>query len=127
MIKRESKFSITFRHWLRANAHLFDTCSFEIKQTEKDYISFSAVEDHQINYGFAIQQSDSGVLIRVQGTNGEPDYLFLKKQQSYVVIKYPEWFVGITIFNFVAERDLYKRKSLTVDRALEISTFKQKI
>lgn len=117
--KREASFGLDFRKWIEKNPMY--SSAFELKQTTTDSIPFSCVEENQINYGMATK-SDKGVLIRVQGLNGEADYLWCRNMPSYIVIKYAgKGFVFIDIETFVLERDRSKRKSLTWDRAKEIS------
>ncbi len=86
----------------------------------KEYLPFSAVEDEQINYALAIKHSEKGVLIRVVGLDGQPDFIYLRKEPAFVVIKYPSKIVMVDIDAFVEERDKVKRKSLTFERAIEI-------
>ncbi len=118
MKNKESQFGAVLRHWLRANPQ--ESCTIEIKQTETDSIPFSSVKQHQLNYSMAIT-SDNGVLIRVQGGNGEPDYVYLRKLKAYIGIKYPAGFVLIDNIVFMKEKELSKRKSLTWDRAKKIA------
>lgn len=118
-MKREADFGIRFRHWLRANP-TFST-AFELKQTIGPSIAFSALEDHQAVYLQAIK-SDKGVLVRVQGTVGEPDYIYLRNTPASVVIKFPREFSIIDIDTFLFEKKKSSRKSLTMLRAREIST-----
>jgi len=118
MRRREASFSIAFRHWLRANPQ--DTCAFEMKQTTTDSLPFSALKDHQENYLCAVQ-SNTGALIRVQGTVGEPDYVYLRNTPAYVVVKYPGAFHVIPIDAWIAEKNSSPRKSLTSSRAKEIA------
>ena len=97
------------------------TAAFELKDTRgANSLPFSSVEDHQINYGDAIE-SDTGVFIRVQGTNGEPDYIYLRGEPSYIVIRYPDYFCIITLDAFKAEKKTSTRKSLTGERAVQIA------
>lgn len=119
--KREAQFGVLLRHWLRANP--IPTCALELKQTASDSLPFGAVESHQLDYAEAISTSDTGVLIRVQGVNGEPDYLWLRKEPAYMVIRYPNCFALIAIKTFIVEKNLSVRRSLTSKRAKEISTF----
>lgn len=118
----ESKFAQVFRHWLRANPQV--TCAYEIKQTNKDSLPFSAVEQHQLDYLEAISGS-KGVLVRVQAVaGGEPDYIYLRGVNACVVIFFSRTreFHIISIGTFLLERGRSKRKSLTTERAREIST-----
>lgn len=127
MIKRESKFGTIFRHWFKANRNKFgDKCHFELKQTIGHSISFKCIENHQINYALALS-SDTGVLMRIMGTNGEPDFSFNRKADTYIVIRYYGCFVVILIPDFLNEMKMSKRKSLTRKRAIEISAFYQSL
>lgn len=119
MRKREADFGVLFRHWLKANPR--HSCAFELKQTTKKSIPFSCLEDHQIDYLQAIKGS-KGVLIRVQGTNGEPDYIYLRNCPAKVVLKFPKVFHLIDIDAFVLEKSRSKIKSITSERAEQIST-----
>lgn len=118
-MRKEAAFGMLFRHWLKKNP--LETATFELKCTSTDSIPFSCIEDHQIDYGLAVDESDKGILIRVQGVSGEPDYVFLRHIPAYVVIRYPKSFHIIRILTFCHERDRSKRKSLTEDKAKEIS------
>lgn len=120
MKRREANFSVVFRHWLRANP-MRTTCAFEVKQTTKDTISFGCVEDHQLTYLEAIGVSPKGVLTRVQGTNGEPDYIYLYRDAVFIVIKFPKFFCLIYLAEFMDEKESSKRKSLTEKRARQIA------
>lgn len=121
---KEADASIKFRHWLEKNP-LF-TSSFEMKQTSANSIPFLAVEESQLNYGLAIRNK-KGVLIRVQGTNGEPDYIYLKEEPSFVVVKFPKSFEIIAIPVWIKESQESKRRSLTNIRARQLSTYSIKI
>lgn len=118
--QREATSSIDLKHWIEKNQKF--TCALEVKDSAgKDSIPFSVVADKQIAY--ANQASGpKGAWIRVQGVNGEQDYIWLINTPSYIVIKYPKCFCIITIGNFLFEKEKSKRKSLTLERAREIST-----
>ncbi len=119
MKHQESKASILFRHWIKANPRI--SGSYEIKDSRgKSSISFSEITQQQLDYGLAIK-SKKGVFIRVQGVNGEPDYIYLRNAPAYIVIKYPQQFSIIDIEAFILEKERSKRKSLTADRARAIS------
>jgi len=119
MKKKEADFGILFRHWIKANPQY--SSAYELKQTTKDNIAFSCLEDNQINWLQAIK-SQKGAFIRIQGTNGEPDYIYLRNVKSWIVIKYPQVFYIINISDFLREKKKSNRKSLTSERAREIST-----
>lgn len=120
----ESKFGILFRHWLRANPQY--TCAYELKQTKGNSIAFGELKDHQQAYLEAVR-GDKGVLVRVQGTGGEPDYIYLRNCRACVVVKYPHSFEIIDIGTWVLEKRKSTRKSLTSARAREISAVSVKI
>lgn len=120
-IKREVKFSITFHQWIRANPPK-ETCHFELKQTPTDSIPFNCLEQQQLDYGTAIKSSPKGILMRNMGGNGEPDYSYLYRDPVFVAIKYPGFFCIILIEEFLKEKAVSKRQSLTGQRAQEIST-----
>lgn len=124
MKKLESKFGTLFRHWIRANPPR-ETCHFELKQTTKNSIPFSCVEQHQLEYGEAIKDSPKGVLMRNMAGNGEPDYSYLYRDPVYIVICFPGAFYIIPLARFLAEKATSKRKSLTSDRAAVICTASQ--
>lgn len=118
--KREADFGILMRHWLRANP--LYTCSLEAKQTTTDSIPFSDVSPAQIDWALAIE-SQQGVLLRVQAVaEGMPDYIYMRNETAYIVIKYPDFFCLIRIGVFVLESKASKRRSLTSARAREICT-----
>lgn len=119
MKKREADFGVLLRHWLKANPR--HDCALELKQTSGSSIPFSCLEPQQIDYLQAIK-SDKGVLIRVQGVNGEPDYVYLRNAPACVVIKFPKEFHLIDIDTFVMEKKRSIRRSLTNARARDIST-----
>ncbi len=121
MIKREAKFGIYFRKWLKA--HPMRSAMFELKQTTSDSIPFSSVKEHQLNWLLAAK-SGHGALYKppdFQGVSLPCDYWYLRKADAWIVIKYPKVFCIINIGTFVWEKGLSKRKSLHVDRAKEIA------
>lgn len=118
--KREAKFgTYTFKEWAENNYPPVGT--YETKDTRgKDYLAFDEVKSAQVAFGYKVM-SEKGVLIRVDGHNGEADYNFYRLSQAFVVIHYPKFFCIIEIDAFVKERDRSKRKSLTGERAREIA------
>ena len=118
--QKEANFSIKFRHWLDTNPRM--TSSFEMKDTRgKNYLNYSEIKPEQINYAQAIQDNKKGVLIRVQGMAGEPDYIYLRNEPALFVIKYPKAFCIINVNNLVHEMKTYKKKSLDFSRAQAIA------
>ncbi len=119
MKKREASFGILLRHWLKANPE-FETSAFELKQTTEDYISFDCFEPGQVDWLQTIK-SNKGVLVRTRGGGGEPDYIWMKEDYAYIVIRFPKCFTIIDIDDFLNEQKISERKSLTSERAIEIS------
>lgn len=122
--KLEAKFGIRLKKWLEQNP--CSSCSIENKHTSGTSIPFSVVEEKQINYALAIS-GDRGTLIRVEGRAGEPDYIWARRMPAFIVIKYPKEFSMISIDNFLFEKKRSTRKSLTMQRAREISTITVKL
>jgi len=120
--KRESKFSLRFRHWLKAKKLDF-SATFELKDcSDKKSFAFSELAEAQENWALAISEG-MGVLMRQMGGNGEPDYTYHYKDPAYIVINFAEGFCVITIQNLLQEKATSKRKSLTYDRAKQIAHF----
>ncbi len=121
-MKQEANASIVFRHWVMSAFAELETSSFEIKQTGTNALPFNALEEHQENFSEAIRYSPKGVLIRVEsGTIGAPDYIYLKNEPAFIVVKFPKQFSIIDIDTWKLEKGRSKRKSLTADRAEAIS------
>lgn len=125
MNKREAKFGLLFRHWLKHNADRFPhSCAFELKQTTSNSISFSAVEEHQIDF-LKASNSNAGMLYKAPDDSRgiKPfDYFFMKYAAAFVVLKFPHHFDIISVHSYELERRRSKRKSLTASRSKEIST-----
>ncbi len=122
MIKRESKFTTLFRHWLMANP--LWSSAFELKQTTSDSLPFSAVQEHQIDALLAVSEGKKGLLYKAPDDSRgiKPcDLLYLRNADAYVVIKYPKFFCLIDVDTFVKEKKGNKRKSLTSERAEKIA------
>lgn len=121
---KEAKFGVLFRHWIKANPMY--SGAYELKQTTGNSLPFGVLEDHQAVYLLACK-SRKGVLIRVQGVNGEPDYVYLREAGSWVVIRFKSSFHIIDIEVFLKEKAKSQRKSLISSRAREISTYDQSL
>src|ERR1035437_270013 len=118
---KEADAGLLLRKWLKGNP--LSTCSLEVKQTGSDSIPFSAVEETQVNYGSAIRHNKEGVLIRVQGINGEPDYIYMRNEPSYIVEKFKKSVEIISVDVWILEAKKSPRKSLTYSRAKDLSTY----
>jgi len=116
---REFDFGVWLKNYTEKHPHLIST-GLETKQTTTDSIPFSVVTPKQVAFGMGAKSS-KGVWIRVQGLNGEQDYVFLVNSPSMIVIRFPKIVCWIDIETFIMERDRSKRKSLTSSRACEIS------
>lgn len=124
--KREANFTGQFKEWLLKNP--MDSSLFELKQTTSDYISFESVKDHQVKALLAASVPGDGLIFKIPDDSRSmkpADMFYLQEVRSFVVIKFPNIFVGIPIFNFLAEKKMSNRKSITSDRALEICSFSQ--
>ncbi len=122
MNRRESKFGIKFRHWLKAQKLDF-SATFELKDcSDKKSFAFSELKEEQENWALSVSEG-KGVLMRQMGGNGEPDYTYHYKDPAFVVINFKEGFLVITIQNLLMEKATSSRKSLTYERAQRISSF----
>ena len=76
---KESKASIIFRHWLKANHLKFRSATFEMKSTrDKNIFNIKELKQERINHALACK-SPQGNLMRSVGTTGMADYIFMKK------------------------------------------------
>ena len=115
----EADFGLTFRKWIRANPPKVMGEVYELKHTRgEDYLAFDAVEPEQVAYGGKIEAR--GELVRVMGSRGEPDYIWVHGP-SWIVVKYPTFWCMIRRDKWLWERNMGKRKSLTSARAREIA------
>lgn len=122
MQKREAKFGIRFRHWIKANPLPY-SATFELKDcSHKTSFPFTELKEHQQNWARAIA-SDRGVLMRQLGGNGEPDYTYHITQPAFIVINFKDGFEVINYATLELHIQKSKRKSLTHAKAKLISTF----
>ncbi len=97
----------------------------ELKDTYgKDSMLFKEVSDLQLIKCLKIKHE--GILIRntissSNGAAGIPDYSWTDKQAVYITIRYPKSWCFIDIDTFVLEKERSKKKSMTEERAREIS------
>lgn len=119
-MKREANFQTTFNHWLK-NVYK-KTAAFELKQTKTDSIPFSAVVPHQIASLEQVRHGTFVFKIPDAGYQNPFDCFCMTEMPAYVVIKYPKGVVIIPIDTFVLESKRSKRRSLTWDRAKQLST-----
>ena len=116
MNKKEANSSITFRHWIMANPQ--HTGAYEMKDTRgKKAFPLKEWKEAQRTFAEAIRYGKKGVLIRTEGVEDLPDYVYLRNEPSFVVIRYPQGFVVISGETLNYE----KGTSLSWERAIEIS------
>jgi penicillin-binding protein-related factor A (putative recombinase) len=117
---KEKDFTLLFRHWLKA--HPMYSGAFELKQTTKESILFSAVAEHQINALLAVKRGQFLYKIPDDSRGAKPfDCVYFNNGGAWVVIKYNRFFVIIDIDAFVLEQDISGRKSLQERRAQAIA------
>ena len=122
--KREANFTTHFKKWLET--HPMESAVFELKQSQTDSMPFNAVKEHQINALKCATIPGAYLLYKIpDDSRGQKpcDLVYFNDARAFVVIKYPQGFVGITIFNFIAEREISTRKSLLYSRAVDIASF----
>lgn len=120
-MKREAKFTVLFRHWLRYS-HI-EVAAFELKQTTTDSIAFDAVKQHQVDALLAVRNDRFIYKIADDSRGVKPYDMFIISGPAYVVIRYPDFFCVIDINVFVEEKKRSMRKSLTSARAREIAEY----
>lgn len=114
--KTEANFGIKFRHWLMENPQR--TCAYELKDTRgSNTFKLREWKQEQRDFAEAIRYSEKGVLIRTEGVVGLPDYVYLKNEPSFVVIKFPQGFCIISGDLLAID----KRKTLTFEQASALS------
>ncbi len=123
MKQHEANFALRFRAWLRANPIGY-SATFELKDcSNKKSFAYSELKEAQRNWALAISEGKKGALMRQLGGSGEADYTYHFQQPAYIVINFKEGFCLITIQDFLTEEKKSERKSLTHDRAREISRY----
>lgn len=112
----EAKSSLKFRKWLMDNPQI--TCAYEMKDTRgKQTFRLSEWKAHQRDFAEAIRYSKKGVLIRTEGVVGLPDYIYMREQPTYVVIKFPQGFAVIDSQTLILE----EAKSINWHKACELA------
>ncbi len=126
MIKREAKFGLEFRKWLKNNP--MESAYFELKQTRTNRLSYSALKPHQIDW-LRAAKSSYGALYKPMDFTGVQlpcDYLYVRNGGGWVVIRYPTVMVVIDVDIFLASRDGSGSKSLTSEEAIMISKYNER-
>lgn len=116
----EADFGIRFRRWWERTKM---PGNFELKHVRgRAALPFSDVKAQQIAVG-NMAASEDGILLRVaSGTVGAPDYIGQVSQPVWIVISYPRFFCVISLAAFLEERNRGLSRSLSLERAKEIST-----
>lgn len=117
--KKEAGFGLVFRKWWEKNPLQGE---IELKDTRGDpNFAFSEISrEQEVICRLAI--SKRGVLVRrSSGTVGGSDYSGLVSSPYWVAIRYPKFFVIISLETLLLERDRSKKKSLSANRAKAIS------
>ena len=118
--KREADWTTDkFKPWCEKQGKTF---AFEIKYAKKDYLNFNEVKPHQVANLLKVRHETFYHKIPDMGDKNPFDGISLTQQPAYVVIKYPTTVAIIPIDVFVLESKRSKRRSLTAERAMEIST-----
>lgn len=124
--KHEQSFCTVYQQWLMARGakHNVQSAPWEAKHSRgKDSIPFADVPQHQRDALFACT-TDRGFCYKIsdQSAGTKPyDGIFYRNAPAYLVFAYVNKFYIISIHNFLHEEKTSKRKSLTEDRAKEIS------
>ena len=119
MIKAEAKFSIRFRHWLKANPIRLN-CWFEMKDTRGNKnFNLKEWKEEQRQFSDSLKYSDNGILVRTEGVKGLPDYKYAYHEPTLVVINFPQGFVLIESETLA----LQTVKSINFDRAKELAHY----
>ena len=120
--KREAKWTTAkLKSWVLDHEN-FPGGPIEAKQTTKDYLNFKEVSESQradllactTKRGFWWKVAD-------MGRKNAFDVVFYRNSPAWVAIKYPQGFVIISIQEYIREMGESTRKSLTWDRAIDIS------
>ena len=117
----EKDFQTDFNKWCK---HLFPVpAAFELKCTKKNSLSFSAVKSHQESALYAVKHGVFVFKIPDLGNQNPFDSFMFKQSAAFVVIMFnakSNDFVLIDIDTWLTEKQSSQRKSLTLERALEI-------
>lgn len=124
--KREANWSTTaFRPWALKKFEY--TAIFEVKHTHgKDSLAFSEVKASQVAKMIQIRHHKFLWKNPDTGEETPPDFFLLVKEPTFVVIKYPKGVAIIPIDVWCLESQRSKRRSLTWERAKDLSTIEFK-
>ena len=120
--KKEANWTTNFlKNWVLVHSNL-PSGPIEVKQTTKDYLSFSSVSEAQRRDLLACT-TPKGHWWKVadMGRKNDFDVVFYRNSPAWIIIKYPKGFVVIGIVTYIMEMNRSERKSLTWERAVEVS------
>ncbi len=123
-MKREANFGELFRHWHKANKKRMPMqFNFELKQTTGPSIRFDAVQEHQNDF-LEAGESMEGFMYKIPDDSRgiKPfDGFYSSCTPGYIIIRFPKHFEIISRVTFLWEKEHSRRKSLSAERAKEIS------
>lgn len=119
-MKHEAKAQTKFNHWLKEVYK--QTAAFELKYTETS-LPFSNLAPHQRDALIACHHQTLVYKIPDAGFQNPFDCVSLSRIPAYVVVRFPKSFEVISIDVWVKESEESKRRSLTYERAKQISTY----
>lgn len=99
------------------------TCAVEVKLARNGSLPFSALAEHQERA--LLLANNACIYHKISDGSGQQtpfDGFVLCGVPAYVAVVYGKTLELITVGNFVFEREKSKRKSLTAERAHELST-----
>ena len=119
--KREANWTTTvFRLWLKEKYK--KTGVFEVKVSKINSLPFDAVAEHQVWSLLTVRNNTFVYKIPDMGEKCPFDVVCYTKQPAYIVVKYPKGVAIIAIQTWCLEASRSKRRSLTWERAQELST-----
>lgn len=119
-LHKEAEAGIKLRHYLDENPYM--SCTIELKYAHaNNSLPFSEVKPEQIAYALAIR-SQRGVLMRTDGVRGMPDYVYLRNEPGYIVVKFKKSFCFIDPETWQLENKRSKRRSLIESRGRLIAS-----
>lgn len=118
--KKEASFTTIFNRWLKEKYKR--TGVFEIKVTKTNTLPYSAVVDHQRRNLLTVRHNTFVFKIPDMGEKCPFDVVCYTQQPAYVVIKFKKGVCIIPIDTFLLAEQRSKRKSITYEEAVKLST-----
>jgi len=123
MKKREASFQILFKHWVLAQPKPECSQAWELKRTTKESIAFNAVVERQVQTLLQVEGRGSYYKIPDDSIGYKPYDCELVIGHGWVVIAFGERiteFFMIRVNDWLHEKEISERKSITRERAREI-------